>query len=242
MLKAYFLSDLHWLSERSSAPSYMPSIHRAASQAHTMILGGDIFDFRWSHHASLQQSIDDSVRWLSDLIHAHSQCRFHYLLGNHDCHPDFVAALDRLSFAEPRLAWQPHWLRIDNCVFLHGDVLDGGLDHDELERSRRKMDDKKSPLPYRHWLYNVVVRSRIHRVVATVAKPHASVLKKLSRYLREQGQHSDQGISDVYFGHTHRAMESWEYDGMSFHNSGAFIKGIPHKILRVNWRPSRIES
>jgi UDP-2,3-diacylglucosamine hydrolase len=229
----FFLSDLHLLSKRSTATRFNSSIHHAAQNAHTIILGGDIFDFKWSVHRSLTKSIVEAIRWLEKLVLEHSDTSFYYLLGNHDSHPDFVMALDRLAFEQPRLQWQPHILRLGSCVFLHGDVLDGGLDHDVLDTHRRMHDDKPPPLAYRHWLYDAVVQTRMHVMVTAMAKPHTWVLRKLSRYLDDQGMHIDQGVSDVYFGHTHRMMSSISYDGLRFHNGGAAIQGINFRIVEA---------
>ncbi|MEE3074858.1 MAG: hypothetical protein VX739_04205 [Planctomycetota bacterium] len=33
-------------------------------------------------------------------------------------------------------------------------------------------------------------------------------------------------ISQVYFGHTHVAMEGYEFAGLKFHNGGAPMKGL----------------
>ena len=48
MTKCYFVSDLHLFANRSNAHRYLEEIALAASQAEVFVLGGDIFDFRWS--------------------------------------------------------------------------------------------------------------------------------------------------------------------------------------------------
>ncbi len=48
MGKCYFVSDLHLFANRSDAHRYLEEIALAASQAEAFVLGGDIFDFRWS--------------------------------------------------------------------------------------------------------------------------------------------------------------------------------------------------
>jgi len=52
------------------------------------------------------------------------------------------------------------------------------------------------------------------------------VLKKLSQYLKGHGMEASSGVTDIYFGHTHREMDGVEYHGLRYHNGGASIKGI----------------
>jgi len=232
-LQGYFLSDLHLFSKRSRAEAYTAQIRETADRAHSLVLGGDIFDFKWSTRPSLRHSIDDAVSWVQDLIVSHPNCVFYYLLGNHDAHPDFVAELDRLAFAQPRLIWQPYVLRLGRCVFLHGDVLDGDSRHTMIDARRRKHQSSSFPHPYRHWLYEAVVTTRLHRVAAQVVKRQATVLKLLDRYLDEQGLHAKSGVTDVYFGHTHREMDGVVHKGLTFHNGGASIKGLGFRIIET---------
>lgn len=228
---SYFLSDLHFFSSRSTAPAHEPEINDCAKRAHTLILGGDIFDFKWSRHSTLRTSVNEAVNWLERLVTNHQECSFYYLLGNHDSHPDFVTELDRLAFQHANLEWQPHILRLGSCVFLHGDVIDGGLDHQSIDARRRKHEEKPLPMAYRHWLYDAAVQAKLHCLVANVARRHGWVLKKVYRYLAEQGLEAETGIKDVYFGHTHRPLRSVEYRGLRFHNGGASIRGVSFHII-----------
>lgn len=230
---SYFLSDLHLFSSRSTASSYEPEIRRRAQSAHTMILGGDIFDFKWSRFASLKASIRAASEWVEELVASHKDCSFYYLLGNHDSHPDFVLELDRLAFEHSNLEWQPHLLRLGSCVFLHGDVIDGGLEHSEVDARRRKHEEKPLPMTYRHWLYDVAVQAKLHCLVANVARRHSWVLNKVYRYLAEQGLGLSSGVQDIYFGHTHRPLKSVEYHGLRFHNGGASIRGVSFHIIET---------
>ncbi len=232
-LRGYFLSDLHLFSNRSEASRYSAMMEAAAEQAHTMILGGDIFDFKWSRHSSLEHSISEAIEWIENLLVSYPLCSFYYLLGNHDAHPDFVAALDRLAFRRRNLEWQPYVLRLGHCVFLHGDVIDGGVSHQAVDERRHRHGADRSPPPFRHWLYDVVVRTRAHRFVATVVNRHDWVLAKLFQYLSEQGLDASRGVTDVYFGHTHREVHGLVYNGLRFHNGGAAIKGLGFRIVET---------
>ncbi len=232
-MRGYFLSDLHLFSKRSRGDAYFRQIRETAEHAHTLVLGGDIFDFKWSTRPSLTHSIDEAIRWVEDLIVSHPNCAFYYVLGNHDAHPDFVAELDRLAFEQPRLVWQAYVLRLGRCVFLHGDVLDGDSQHETIDARRRKHQEQAFPNPYRHWLYDAVVMARLHRVAVHVVKRQVTVLRMLARYLEEQGLDASSGVTDVYFGHTHREMDGIEYHGLTYHNGGATIKGLGFRIIET---------
>ena len=51
--KAHFVSDLHLFSKRSSGPQVQRAIEAAVARSDTFVLGGDIFDFRWSELESV---------------------------------------------------------------------------------------------------------------------------------------------------------------------------------------------
>ena len=232
-LRGYFLSDLHLFASRSSAKGIKPQINYAASQAHTLVLGGDIFDFKWSTHPSLEHTIAESIQWLDELVSSYPHCAFYFLLGNHDAHPQFVIELDRLAFRQPRLVWQPYVLRLGDCVFLHGDIVDGEQSDNALAARRSAAENKPSPHRTRHWLYDAVVRVRLHRFAVSIVVRPALVLKKLSRYLADHGLGRQNGVTDVYFGHTHQDIDGVLCEGLTFHNGGASIKGLSFRIIET---------
>lgn len=232
-LRCYFISDLHLLSRRSRADSFATAIHDAARHAHTIVLGGDIFDFKWSTLPSLSRSIEESMAWLENLVTPHSHCCFHYLLGNHDAHPLFVEQLDRLSFRLPQLFWQPFVLRLGACVFLHGDIVDSDLNHEKLNARRQALGELPPPGRMSHLLYDVVVKARLHRVAIRIGQRRTSVLRKLTQYLTDLGHGPQSGARHVYFGHIHRDMDGIQFGGLTFHNGGASIKGLPFRIVEV---------
>src|SRR5437899_488420 len=83
-VSTYFVSDLHLCSRRSRAELHMPAIHAAAGRANSFILGGDIFDFRWSTLPSADETVRHALRWLDDLVASHPLCDFQFIQGNHD--------------------------------------------------------------------------------------------------------------------------------------------------------------
>ena len=198
-----------------------------------MVLGGDIFDFKWSTYESLDRSIDAGITWLEALIGSNPQCSFYYMLGNHDAHPRFVSKLDRLALRQPRLEWQPYVLRIRECVFLHGDIVDCEPSHSILAERRTKQEAKPLPRQYSHLIYDLVVHARLHRVAMNLAIRPKYVLRRLSEYLKVVRLDATHGVRDVYFGHTHRAVHAVQYAGLTFHNGGASIHGLPFRIIET---------
>lgn len=237
--ESWFISDLHLFSRRSSAPQIEDLIQSAVSRSDTFILGGDIFDFRWSTQLSKGEAINDSIAWLERLIENNTSCKFHYLLGNHDCHPEFVDALQRLAESTPQLSWHRHLLRIDQNVFLHGDIVDtrvlpGQVHHDVLDAKRLIGESRKPPTKISHAIYDAAVQARVHRLVVQLAKRKDLVLKRLTDYLKAHSQDYESGVNHVYFGHTHRQLRSIPYAGMRFYNPGAAIKGLPFQMMEIH--------
>jgi UDP-2,3-diacylglucosamine pyrophosphatase LpxH len=236
--KAYFLSDLHLFANRSVAEAVKPSIDRAARESHTLILGGDIFDFRWNRWHDQAKTIAASIQWLEDLLAVNPDCQIKYLLGNHDALEAFTLELDAMSRSYANLEWHPHLLRWNGNVFLHGDVIDARVPftddfHELLDERRKRKDQMAPPAKFRHRLYDVAVTTRVHRLVANVANPKTRVLSKISDYLEWAGHGISSGVRDVYFGHTHCPMESEPYSGLRFHNPGATIKGMNFRIIEI---------
>src|SRR5688500_8462178 len=123
-LHNYFVSDLHMFSRRSQAALHQATIHAAADRAQTFVLGGDVFDFRWSTLGSVDETVERAIHWLDDLVASHRQCDFHFVLGNHDFNRRFLTALDTYSIAAPNLSVHHYYLRLGKSMFLHGDVAD----------------------------------------------------------------------------------------------------------------------
>jgi UDP-2,3-diacylglucosamine pyrophosphatase LpxH len=237
--KSWFLSDLHLFARRSAAPRMEKAFHQAAREAHTFVLGGDIFDFRWRGKLPLAVAIDQSQRWLEKLIENNTACRYYYLLGNHDSHPDFVERLERLSEQLPNFVWHRHLLKIDKSIFLHGDIVDrrigvNEIHHDVLDEYRALKDERPDPKRIAHFLYEAAVGARLHRVAVAVAKRKEIVLRRLARYLDAHDLGPAAGVERVFFGHTHRRLIDVPYRGLRFSNPGAAIKGLPFEMIEAH--------
>jgi UDP-2,3-diacylglucosamine pyrophosphatase LpxH len=232
--KTFFVSDLHLFSRRSQAQCHVPALHAAAARAATFVLGGDIFDFRWSTFGSTEETARHAIHWLDALVASHSRCDFHFVLGNHDCNRRFVAALETYSATRPNLTLHPYLLRLGKSVFLHGDAADHPRMCQERLKSRREhwsRDESRSQV--RHVLYDIAVTARLHRLARTVVHPRRRVVHRILGYLNRIHQGPQAGVEHVYFGHTHDALADFRYHGVTFHNPGAPIAGLSFRIVEV---------
>jgi UDP-2,3-diacylglucosamine hydrolase len=234
MQKAYFASDLHLLTSRSRGEQALSAIRRHAREASMFVLGGDIFDFRWATTPTTEAAVELAVAQLGELVRDCPQCSFHYLLGNHDYHQPFIEPLRDLTAATDNLLWHRFHLRSGPSAFLHGDVADGWTDAQQLAVSRQRWlyDRKRSPV--RSGLYDFAVGLRLHKPVLHLAYPRRKVARRILAYLNHVGLGPDQGVRNVYFGHTHRPVEGFAFQGLTFHNGGAAIEGLDFQILEAD--------
>jgi UDP-2,3-diacylglucosamine pyrophosphatase LpxH len=232
MAKCYFVSDLHLFANRSNAHHYLEEMAEAAAGAEVFVLGGDIFDFRWSRIAILR-SVQMAARWLRELAASCPQCQFHLVLGNHDYHQALIDQLATLVTEVPNLSWHRYYLRLGSSIFLHGDVADKTMDAQGLAEAREEWLDERRRGPFLSALYDVVVMTRLHKPVPRLVYAKRIVVRRILKYLESIGQGPHDGVRDVYFGHTHRRMSNYHYRGLTFHNGGAPIKGMKFRIIEA---------
>ncbi|MEX2176975.1 MAG: metallophosphoesterase [Pirellulaceae bacterium] len=232
--RTFFVSDLHLFSRRSLALEHTHSLQQAAARSQVFVLGGDIFDFRWSTLGSTQATVDAAIRWLDDLIGSHPRTDFHFVQGNHDCNRRFVAALDQYAAARSNLTAHPYYFRLGESLFLHGDAADRPqmCAHGLLRRREHWAGDEQRG-PLRHVLYDLAMQTQLHRVVGKVAHPKRRVAQRLLGYLNRIGHGPATGLEHVYFGHTHEAMAAYRHDGVAFHNGGSPMPGLEFRIVEV---------
>jgi UDP-2,3-diacylglucosamine hydrolase len=212
----------------------LTAIHGAAAAARTLVLGGDIFDFRWSTLPSIDESVEQAIRWLDDLVASHSRCDFHFVQGNHDCNRRFIAALETYSATRPNLSVHPYVLRQGKNVFLHGDAADHpAMCPLRLTKRREHWSRDESRSQVRHVLYDLAVSARLHRIAGRVAHPRRRVVHRILGYLNRIGHGPLEGVEHVYFGHTHDELENFRYHGLTFHNPGAPMAGLRFRIVEV---------
>ncbi|NLX95927.1 MAG: hypothetical protein GXY83_07110 [Rhodopirellula sp.] len=233
MGKTYFVSDLHLFARRSQADRHLERLFEAAAGAEHFILGGDIFDFRWSQAHTIHHAVDDAIRWLAEMAAPHRECHFHLLLGNHDFHQEFIDRLVNLENAIPNLSWYPYYFRLGSNLFLHGDVADRVMSEEMLTHARSRWLHRKQRGLLLTRLYDLVVATHLHRPFPYLRYRKRVVAKRILAYLECIGQGPDDGVKNVYFGHTHQSLLGYEQGGLIFHNSGAPMRGVKFQILEV---------
>ena len=230
------VSDLHLFTKRSRVDEHMPRIHGAAQQARTLVLAGDIVDFKWSRLASLDATADAAREWLEELLDQSGTCRVHYVLGNHDHVPELIDRLEALASVEARFEWHPFHLRLGNAVFLHGDACNPRMNDMRLRAARLGTAGHRSRSEGQARIYDLVVALRLHVMGARLLFARKTVLERLSRYLDELEDELGGGIRNVYFGHTHLALDRVEHRGRCFHNGGAPMPGVEFRIVEADLR------
>ena len=227
-----FVADLHLFSRRSKAHLIQEEIVEAAKRSRVCVLGGDIFDFKWSSHGSLEVSLVAAVDWLKKLIERVPTCQFHFVLGNHDDHPELVGLLPALATQYTNFYWDRFYLRLGDALFLHGDAADRNMSAEQLRlrRDRYIHDPRKR---WAHGLYGLVVGAQMHRLIPHAVYPPALVADRLLKYLREIGHGPENGVRKVCFGHTHRPLAGYHRGGLTFHNGGAPIGRANYRIIEI---------
>ncbi|MCA9268121.1 MAG: metallophosphoesterase [Planctomycetales bacterium] len=236
--KTYFVADLHLFAQRSQGHAHLRSMRQLAAQAETFVLGGDIFDFRWSTLGSSAATVAAASAWLTDLTKAAPRCQFHMLLGNHDHHDPFIDALEGLCNRQENLSWHPYFVRMGDSFFLHGDAADRDGTEASLTNARQQAQGHTHRTRGRaaSWLYDVAIHAGLHRPVPVFAYPKRRTARRLLSYMNEVGHGPETGVEHVYFGHTHRPMSNYRYRGVKFHNGGAPIKGVGFRIVSAHVR------
>lgn len=230
MPRICFVADLHLFARRSNAERYQQRIVDAALESDLCLLGGDIFDFRWSTFQTEDETAHAAVEWLREFDRQTKHCHVHFLLGNHDDHPEL---LERLPFLEQEMLtfeWSRYYYRLGDTLFLHGDVADKTMTAACL-RLQREQFAHGGRTELHHRLYDVAIKAQLHRLAPPAVYPCKRVAKRILSYLDSIGQGKETGITHVYFGHTHRPMDHYLFEGVHFHNGGAPIGEAPFRIL-----------
>ena len=225
----YVISDLHLFARRSSAERLLDGMRNAAERADFLVLNGDIFDFRWSTLGSHERTLSAAVGWLRELAEDHSRCRIFFIMGNHDGLTCFARRLEPLAEELANFDWHPTHLRVGQSLFFHGDLP---LDRRPAWFERTFTPAERARGKTLNLAYECFVATRMHRPLTAMHTPRRSA-RRIVRSLAHPGGELADGVTDVYFGHTHRAFSDYQYGGMSFHNTGAAVRGLRSTLLKV---------
>jgi UDP-2,3-diacylglucosamine pyrophosphatase LpxH len=221
--KGIFVSDLHVFSGRSKGESLPGELQGTYPESSLLVLGGDIFDFKWSS-LGVAGTLLASEKWLHTLL---DQWRGEvvFLAGNHDCLPKFFGVLSQISRRCDRFTWHSHHFHLGDAVFLHGDVLDAGHDLAKLDSYRDKFHPKSDQSVLSRRAYSAIVAMRIHRMAPKMRHRELQTCQRLLGLLPQLVKVPHK-IRRVFFGHTHVAIAGRELNGVKFYNPGAAIRHI----------------
>jgi len=229
--KGVFVSDLHVFSGRSKGESLPSELQGAYPESNLLVLGGDIFDFKWSSMGEAGTLLA-AEKWLASLL---DQWRGDvvFLAGNHDCSLKFFEVLSQIALRIERFTWHRHHLHLGDAVFLHGDVLDAGHDLSKLDSYRNKFHPKSNQSTLSRRAYSAIVAMRIHRMAPKMRHRELQTCQKLFRLL-PQLVNMPHKVRRVFFGHTHVAVAGRELKGVKFYNPGAAVQHIAFEPIQFD--------
>lgn len=232
MISGCFVSDLHLLSPRSMALQWMSSIDAACRNSRLIVLGGDIFDFRWARVGGHQATLTASADWLSAFLSRNPGARIVYVLGNHDSHPDLIELLDELSrTSNGRLEWFRESFRFADCLFCHGDILDAGSQNG-LSRYRRKFHHERPASRAAHGAYDMAVAMRLHRTIPQLFHRPRTTCRRLTELLGVESRPEFSAVRRIFFGHTHVPIYELPLGPLRFYNPGAALRHLSFAPIR----------
>ena len=225
------LSDVHMYSPVSMYPQVLAELEKRLAGCPVCVLNGDIIDFRRSVLGAVTNTTKAALKWLVELLERFPNCQFYYLLGNHDSATPFIAGLAQLK--NPNFHLEPYVLRLGTNIFLHGDVCNQETSAAELISRRLEYGEMQ-----RDYISAAIARTivalRLH-YAAHIAHSKPILAERILKYLRTVENFSLEGVTDIFFGHTHSSFKDFEYKGFQFHNTGAAIRGLRAEIMEFTY-------
>jgi len=234
-LSGFVVSDLHIFTEWTSVESYMHKISHAAASANFFVLNGDIFDFKWSTLKTSNETASQAINWLLQICKNAPNCKFYYVLGNHDAHIKMPPLLRKLTHNLNNFNWSPTHFFLGSHLFLHGDLL---LTLKKTSPFNRPNEKYLKAEPKHRMLskgYNIAIGMGAHKLVTNMIKTHkcaAYSYKVLNKYPLPDMKF----VSDVFIGHTHVAFSNYKYKNLVFHNTGSAVADLHCNIINLNIR------
>ena len=230
--KGFVVSDLHIFSCSSLYERYLPEFYAAVGKYKTVVLNGDIFDFKRSIFTSTAETTSQAIRWLKELCARFPDTSFYYLLGNHDSHQEFVTQVTILATHCPNLKIMSDTLVLGSALFLHGDVIDLPNGTSDLMALRQKYSNVQPTVASKIFA-TLVTFTRVNSV-EYLRHRKSTLARKIIEYLRATQPTQLAQAREVFFGHTHVRFGNFTYQGISFHNTGSLVRGL-------GWMPMEFE-
>lgn len=204
------------------------------------------------HNTRLQQVVLDEmaqqhVEHLQRLLTQFPHVTFHYVIGNHERLPGFIAAVKKLSkqVGEDRLKIYEDYVKIGDGLFIHGDQqLDEKKFHiheqGKYDTTTHELNRSANLQSVHNWA-NIALPKLASNTLYSASKCASAILQKLHAHSPEVLE----GVKHIYFGHTHgpftnkKFTDPYDHKEYIFHNTGAAISRL--KLLNKNiFNPLRI--
>ena len=226
------VSDLHFLSARSGAEDlFEREIVPALNALDTLVLNGDVFDFRWAGRP-IAESVTWAIDWVEKLVEQNLELEIHYVLGNHDCHAEFVEALQQVV----GIKLHRHYLVLDRNLFLHGDAASYYMDQKRFDRFRKIWGDDKPRGQLAMRIYNFADLLKLSSIGHHLYFIGNTASRRIGLHLDAVYPDWHQEIDHCYFGHTHIAFDAFTTDQATFYNTGSAIKGGKFLPMKFDYR------
>jgi UDP-2,3-diacylglucosamine pyrophosphatase LpxH len=228
----YVVSDLHIFGCSSLYKHYLPDFYRAVSEHPVIVLNGDTFDFKRSCYRSAAETTTHALRWVDELIERWPNTTFYYLVGNHDCQRSLVDGILALSRTRGNISLHYSRVRVGTNLFLHGDALDLTTPSSSLDSIRHRYSTAEPSVASKIFA-EIVTRLRFN-AVEYVRHNTQSDVERIMRHLKSTCPEELDNIRTVYFGHTHVPFKDFEWEGITFNNTGSLIRGL-------RWMPQEFD-
>ena len=230
MQHGYVISDLHIFTQWSSIEKYMQKIRNAAAGADFFVFNGDIFDFRWSTLGSSEATAKAAIQWFRTLCSECPDCRFIYILGNHDAYEAIVKPLAEFADHTGNFTWHDSYFRTGSSLFMHGDLIFSMRHCSPFHRKKFRKREPRSAIIRSG--YNLAIEMGAHNLISRIhAKKRCA--KYILKILEPEHREKLEGVTDIYIGHTHVGFSDFKYRGYTFHNSGSAIHDLYCNMMKI---------
>ncbi len=231
IMTGYTVSDLHLFASRSKGKHVFDQLLSCVKEKEFLVLSGDIFDFKWSNFPSIEKAITEAIIWLTNLCRALPHSEIYYIMGNHDGIDPFHRALDKLATTQPNFQWHPTYFQFGSTLFLHGDIPIRS--EGKLLSERKLVEDEQIKGAVMDILYHAITYTRILKLWRKTTNQNRKI-PYISDAIDAHKELFNEEITKVYFGHTHNAVDGFEYKHRKFYNCGTAIRSFQFSILEVN--------
>ena len=223
-MRVVSFSDFHLFATRSRGNQIINQVKELVKGADTLVICGDLFDFRWSNFSSHQEAFQAANQWITSLC-AEVQIPVVYILGNHDGLTEFIPTLDTLAHSIDSFSWHEDYLQIGNTLFLHGDIP---IYSEGAKLTPRDfVSDEGIKHSFLSFLYGLITQAYLLKLWRKKSNGNHKIPFIAEAISKTEGL---DGVKRVVFGHTHNHLKGFEYGGITYFNGGTAIKTFAIEI------------